>query len=422
MKRKTTNTKRTPTAKTIVVKETAVSSMTNKTEVSKAIPQKTEYVQTLLRTAQNIETWKSAMSLAESAQFPNRTELYRLYKDILLDNHVSSLIETRKRAILSSKFNVVNANGEVYEEKTKQIVKKKWFHDCTGQILDSIYQGTTLIHFDDLVDGVFKGTSIVPREFVKPEFGCIVQNFADTTGQNYLSGELSDWILPIGGKFDFGLLVKIAPMYIFKKGAFASWSQFISAFGVPLRVGKTNTRDEPTRRQMEEALIKIAGSAYGLLDLEDEIQIIESKSTDAYNCFNALIERCNSEISKILVGSLLAEEKKYIGANQMHENLYEMICTADRVWLESIYESQLIPFLNNHNFGLEGCRIEVQQSRELSLIEKSKIDIALLNYYEIPPEYIEQTYGTPVIPRVKDNSIPQLDEETKIRLARYYGE
>ena len=44
----------------------------------------------LTRTAQTIKKWREWTDAAESKHNPNRVELYRLYKDVVLDAHLTS--------------------------------------------------------------------------------------------------------------------------------------------------------------------------------------------------------------------------------------------------------------------------------------------------------------------------------------------
>lgn len=65
-----------------------------------------------------------------------------------------------------------------------------------------------------------------------------------------------------------------------------------------------------------------------------------------------------------------------------------------------------------------GAKIETEEDDELGLVERSKIDLELLKYYEIDPEYIEKTYGTPVVKKVVpvDNGV----QSVKNKLEEFY--
>ena len=63
------------------------------------IIQKIEVTQ-IRRSSQDIESWRNAIKSAESTFFPRRTLLYDLYSEILLDGHLSAVIEKRKLSVM----------------------------------------------------------------------------------------------------------------------------------------------------------------------------------------------------------------------------------------------------------------------------------------------------------------------------------
>ena len=52
----------------------------------------------------DISHYMKAVTEAERIDFPNRARLYDLYDTILLDTHLSSVLEKRKSAVLSSQI------------------------------------------------------------------------------------------------------------------------------------------------------------------------------------------------------------------------------------------------------------------------------------------------------------------------------
>src|SRR6056297_3462001 len=62
------------------------------------------------RTKANIEDWRNALLEAEDVDFPDRTELLRLWQEVLLDDTVSAFIEDLQNKILAADFDIVNEN------------------------------------------------------------------------------------------------------------------------------------------------------------------------------------------------------------------------------------------------------------------------------------------------------------------------
>jgi hypothetical protein len=133
-----------------------------------------------------------------------------------------------------------------------------------------------------------------------------------------------------------------------------------------------------------------------------------------------MIDRCNSELSKLILGQTgTTDEKSYSGSANVHERVLKMYGEADEMLLDSIFTYQLIPLLNYHGLGFEGLRIESEEEDKFSYEEKAKIDLELLKYYDIDPIYIEKEYGTPVTKKAVDTN--GSIQSVKNKLDEYYS-
>jgi len=95
----------------------------------------------------------------------------------------------------------------------------------------------------------------VPRIYVVPEFSLVRSNTATVTdGKHFDESPYNNWCIGVGEKKDLGLIMYLAPYVIWKKNAMAAWAEFAEVFGSPIRVGKTDVRDELTRKNMENML------------------------------------------------------------------------------------------------------------------------------------------------------------------------
>ncbi len=54
------------------------------------------------RCRKDIATWRAALINAESVYFPNRSRLYDVYEDIILDGHLTGIIAKRIDAVLNN--------------------------------------------------------------------------------------------------------------------------------------------------------------------------------------------------------------------------------------------------------------------------------------------------------------------------------
>ena len=56
------------------------------------------------RSRKDISTWRGALLSAESVYYPNRSRLYDLYEDVILDGHLSGVIAKRIDAVLNKEL------------------------------------------------------------------------------------------------------------------------------------------------------------------------------------------------------------------------------------------------------------------------------------------------------------------------------
>jgi phage gp29-like protein len=177
----------------------------------------------------------------------------------------------------------------------------------------------------------------------------------------------------------------------------AAWAEFAEVFGSPVRIGKTDVRDEATRRNMENMMKNMSVASWAVLDLNDSIDLVQASRTDAYQVFDKMVERCNSEISKIILGQTgTTDEKSYSGSANVHENVSAMIGKQDIVNMEFVVNNQLIPMMIRLGFSLQGYKFEYDTTEQLSLMDQLEIDKVLMTKYDLNIEYLEQKYNVEI--------------------------
>ena len=373
------------------------------------------------RTTNDMSNYKNGVVYAENILSPQRYTLYQVYQGVVIDAHLSACIEQRKNLILSKKFKVVNKSGEVNEVKT-ELLNKKWFYDFNSNALDSMYWGYSLIQFKDLVKDEFESVELVPRQYVKPEFHIVTATFTDTEGLDYTKDPYKKWVIGVGEVRDLGLLMKAAPLIIWKKNALGAWAEFQNIFGVPARIGKTNLKDPDTMKNMVNMLANWGLSQYGVFGKDDIVELIESSNSDAFEVFDKMIERVNSEISKLILGQTSTiSEKSFVGSAEVHERVLNNYAERDEQFIESVHNYQLVPFLKNFGLLSEGDYIEGDDAEEISKTEKNKLIIEFLKTgkYTIPAEYIQEELDIPV--EVAETPEPVAVGMVRNRLEKYYS-
>lgn len=353
----------------------------------------------LFRVRQDIGKLRLGILAAENIQRPQRYQLLQTYADSRLDAHLTACIENRINMTMSREHQFLNGDGSVNEEATK-LLNTKWFYDYARYVLETPYYGYSVIQFGDLTDRGFASSTLIPRQYVKPEFHLVTETYSGFNGNDWREEPFKWWCIGVGDEKDLGLLKQASIYAIYKKNALGAWAEFCEVFGVPIRTGKTDIQDPIARQNMENFLKNMGTSSYAVMDTKDLIEVINNNRSDAFQVFDQMINRCNTEISKLILGATgIMDEKAHVGAAEAHTKVAERYMERDEHLLENATCNQLMPLMEYHGLIPKGLTYEISDVEDIDIMEKAKnIDIPLINSgkYKIDPEYIEKTYGTPV--------------------------
>jgi len=376
----------------------------------------------IFRTSKDIGDYKTAVIVAENWLNPQRYLLYQVYKNIIIDSHLTAVMQQRKNLTLSKEFCVLKKDGTVDEERTK-LLKATWFKSFLNEALESQFWGHSLIQFNDIVKDQFTSIELIPRQFVKPELHIVTQDWTALTGNDYLEEPYKSWCISIGEPLDLGLLMKAAPLIIWKQAALGAWAEYQEVFGSPIRYLKTNVLDAATKASGIDMMEQMGSSSWAVIDTNDELVITEQSRSDAFRVFDEMINRVNSEISKLFLGQTgTTDEKSFVGSAEVQERTLDTYGEADVHFIESILNDKLVPFAKNLGVNLveDGGRIVTTEDEELTTKEKSVILIDLLKTgkYHADPEYIKNNFGVEV-EEIEEENAESMNMAEKLK--NYYS-
>lgn len=354
-------------------------------------------------TRQDMRDWRGAWQLAINVDSPNRQRLYDIYRDALVDLHLSGCIEQRKGFVMSRTFKLVDATGKENEE-TLHYFEQAWFKQLLKLSLDSIYWGHSLIELGDLTtdgDGClcYDGVKLIPRKHVIPEYGRVVSDLGQdwTTGVEYRQPPFTDWLIEAGQPDDLGLLLKAATQTIPKKNMLAFWDTFGEIFGMPMRIARTTSRDEKEQNRLLDMLNNSGSKLSMVANMDTEIEFVESGKSDAYNVYDKRIDRSNSELSKLIIGQTMTiEDGSSLSQSQTHLEVFENLVESDRDMLRDIVNNQLIPRMVKHGFPVGGLRFEWDDAVDYTPEQQVAYEKMIADRYEVDPEYFADKYSMPV--------------------------
>jgi len=350
----------------------------------------------LQRQKQDIQKFLNAVQSAENVLNPDRTELIRSYKDVVLDSHLAAALSTVRLKVQGAKYILVDSEGQKDEDETKKI-QTRWFREFAGYAIDAEFWGHSLIQLGAIKNDAFTSVQLVPREYVIPEKQLVKTNlFVRNSGQNYTVAPYKNWLVEVNG-CDLGLLHKAAFWALWKKNIVASWSEFSEIFGAPVRIGRTDINNPDNLKNIDRYLKEMGSAAYAVLDREDEIEFLETTRGDAYNVYNEFIERANSEMSKLILGQTgTTDEKSFTGAANVHAGIFDMRSMFFIQFVADIFNEKLYSLMQLHGMIKPGLKMTIEQGEKTTETEKQNFVIQLLNSYDIAPEWINQEFNIPV--------------------------
>ena len=354
-------------------------------------------VRNTTRARKNINSWRTALQTAERIDQPKRVTLYNLYDELILDTHLSAEMQKRILATKGCDFSLYDPESGDSDTEKSLLFKKPWFSRFLQLSLESLFWGHSLIQLGELGEnGEIEQVSIVPRKHVIPEFGYFIKEESDVRGITYRGErQYEPRLVEIGTNKDLGLFNKTAPLILYKRFTTAAWSDYTEIFGMPLRVGKTETKNRQARNDMESMMIKMGSGGYAVIDKEDEVQFVENAKSNG-DIYQSLISFCNGEVSKLINGAIIGEDS--VNGSRSKEEVGErtaaMIVRADKQMIEGYINAQLIPKLIDMGYAIQGLQFRFENKQDMDKLWATTQ--GLLPHFDVPEEYISQTFGIPV--------------------------
>jgi hypothetical protein len=371
----------------------------------------------LTRTNQDVGKWRNYTQIAESVINPNRVEMYRIYKDVVLDAHLTSLMQTIKLKVTSGEFLMCNTDGSENDDATK-LMMAPWFRQYLDFYVDSLFYGHSLIQLGGIKDNAFIDVELVPREHVVPETGIVKTNAWSTAtdGVPFRDEPFNDWLIECGSKTDLGLLHKATPLVLWKKGVMGAWSHFAELFGMPMRIGKTDILNPTNKKNMESMLKNMASASYAVLNTDDVLELVEKSESDTHKVYDALIDRTNSEMSKLILGQTgTTDEKSFTGSANVHADILGVYITSVKNGVRDHFNSVVLPLMERHGMIKKGLSGKWDMSEKQTMGEKFEITKELLQFYDIPAKWINEEFNIPVEDKpTPDPMKPNPDAQTVI--------
>ncbi|HAX15726.1 MAG: hypothetical protein CMF34_01895 [Leeuwenhoekiella sp.] len=346
---------------------------------------------------QEISDYQMARLERLNTQAPATYLLQTLYKDVILDAHLTAVMENRILRIVNKRFVIKDEKG-VADHERSEFLNRRWFTDTVRYVMESIFYEYSLIHWIKDVDGKILKARKIPREHVNPDRGIVVKSVYDQTGLPY---EEFPFDLQLAKLYDgYGLLEKAAPLTILKRHSWASWDEFEQIFGMPIRIAKLGTMNDEVKNEVASWLKTMGTASYGVFPQFADIEIKEANNRDAFNVFMKKIETVDSQLSILVNGqTMTTQDGSSRSQAEVHENTQDELTEADLRNVVHWLNDNLVPVLRNAGYDIKDTeRIGVEMLSDP--IDKMKIDEKIMNNsgYRLTQKYLESTYGVELEP------------------------
>jgi hypothetical protein len=360
------------------------------------------------RIRETLADWAIAVEEAENPTWPRRENLFNLYKNIELDDHIKALTDTILFQLTQTPYHIVDKTGEIDEEKTK-LFQKSWFYDFCKYALESDYWGFSLLQFKSVINGTFSGVENVDRYFIRPENNGVVKDqFQDEPNIFYDKKPYSDWTFFVKGDA-LGRYNIIAKTFILKREVTQFWAVFNELFTTPHFYAKTNFNNAKHRNDLINFFSKRRHSGFSVFDLEDEINAI-SNGGQGWNSYEVFEKTRNEAMSKAFLGqTMVFEDGSSRSQAEVHERQMDSFIQARRVWLFYMINERLIPQMVNL-----GCNITLEDSfkwnlsQELTVKDYADIISKLANYFDFDEQEVSEKIGFQI---TKKEQMPVTSDE-----------
>ena len=340
----------------------------------------------------DIADYMTAIRAAENVDYSRRYKLYDLYADILMDTHLTCVIEKRKNAVLCSDIEF-RRDGKPDDAVNEQI-RSPWFNRLVGDIIDAKFWGFSLCQF--YREGEWVDYDLIPRKHVDPVRRIILRHQTDIVGlpwENY-----SD-LLFIGSPDDLGLLAKAAPWVIYKRNTTGDWSQFSELFGMPIQEYVYNSDDEQSRQRAIEDAANIGSLAQFFHDEDTKLNFIEAgNKTGSADVYERLCARCNNEISKLVLGNTLTTESSENGTQALgtvHKKVEDKVAEADKRYLLDVLNYDMADIFARMGIDTAGGNFCFPEKKEIDPTAKVNILTQIARQFDLPvsDDYLYEEFG-----------------------------
>lgn len=355
----------------------------------------------------------------------DRSRLIDLYEAcVQQDAHLSGVLETLESQIVGERYMLARQNEKGRWEKdideTKKIQGTQFTKIIRGIVEAKLYGYTGIEILPDINPrtGRLKEVNIIERRNILPDQKRIVRRQGiwlpgwDFEDRKYET----QYVLINSG--NLGLFSSTTPLILAKKFTMANYVNFSHTYGQPIIHGKTAGESVQDRHNFANNISNAAQNKVIVTGKEDEVDIKTFTMSNSEKVFTSLIERVNSEVSNLILGSesMAGATQSYVGATRAHQDIFRDRIAVYREYIENVMNEEVIPRLVAVGYIKPGLEFKYSNRLEMSNQEQIELFSALSDRFEVPSDEIEKTFGVVVGKQInlQNNKTAQVNEDKEI--------
>ena len=265
-----------------------------------------------IRAKEDLQSCAEAIIQAETASYPFRVKLQKMYEKTVMNPHVAACIQRRMELTLLRDFEIQNANGEC-DDKWTSYFKAAWFkQNALVHILNAQYHGFSLISIGELMNGMPVNEKLIniKRWNISPDRKQVAFSEYSPSGYSWDEEPFKDWHIWIPtlqtngiNNCGYGLLFVISIMEILQRNNVQYNTDFIEMFAQPYRWLKTNDLEGDEFDAKQKQMDAMGHAGYLITSLQDELEFMtDGARGNGYKAYNDFDHRIKSDISKYIGG------------------------------------------------------------------------------------------------------------------------
>lgn len=302
-----------------------------------------------------INDLKVAELLALQADIPDRSRLHEIYRYILKDGRLKSLIRDAKIDVLSEPWQIYM--NDVPDAEATKAMSKRWMTHLIEYIVEAEFHGYSVVemNWDDAANAT---AVLIERQHVSIEKQWIL--LQGQINGSYLPYAGIMWdidLLEFGKRNDLGTLLEAAYNIIWKYYSRSDWSRASEKFGMPILSIEANTNNAKELDDMESRAASFGTDGYIVTQAGDKTEIIERTGQRMHDIYLDNIKLCNEEVTLLVNGqTATTDQKSFVGAAEVQERKMGRITTARLQMVVDEFNEKAVPYFIKKGILSEGHR------------------------------------------------------------------